>query len=152
MMPISEKITEDLKEAMKARDQLRVSCLRMLKTSIKNKEIALGRQLTDEETRSLIFSSIRMGQEAAEEFRKGNREDLAAKEEHEIKILYGYLPEQFTPDKIEEVIKEVIAEVSASEMKDLGTVMKASMSRMAGKVQGKEVNEIARKLLSQPAK
>jgi uncharacterized protein YqeY len=152
MMPITQKITEDLKEAMKARDQFRVSCLRMLKTSIKNQEIALGHQLTDEETQSLISSSIRKGQEAAGEFRKGDREDLAAKEEHEIKILYEYLPEQLTHDEIEEVIREVMTEISASEMKDLGLVMKASMARMAGKVQGKEVNEIARKLLSRPVK
>jgi len=81
------------------------------------------------------------------EFRKGHREDLAAKEEAEVKILGGYLPQQLTPEEIETVLKEIIAEVSALGPKDLGKVMKAAMGRLAGKVQGKEVNEIAKRLL-----
>jgi uncharacterized protein len=149
MTTLFQKITEDLKIAMKARDELRLSCLRMLKTSIKNKEVDTGRKISDEEIQSLILSSIKKGQEAAGEFRKGGREDLAAKEEREIQIFYGYLPDQLTPAEIEKVVGEVIAELSATQMKDLGKVMKASIARIAGKAQGKEVNEIAKKLLSQ---
>ena len=88
------------------------------------------------------------GQEAAKEFSKGDREDLAAKEEEEIKILYSYLPEQLEPDEIERILKETISELSAESPKDLGKVMKTAMARMAGRAQGKEVNEMARKLLS----
>jgi len=147
-MSLSEKITEDLKEAMKARDGLRISCIRMLKSSLKNRQVEKGETLGDKDIQSLISSLIRKGQEAAIEFRKGGREDLAVKEEAEIKILYEYLPEQLNPDEIERILKETISELSVDSMKDLGKVMKVAMDRMAGRAQGKDVNEIARKLLS----
>ena len=147
-MSFYEKITDDLKEAMKAKDLLRISCIRMLKTSLKHKQAERGEILRDEEIQSLISSLIRKGREAAEEFRKGGREDLAVKEEGEVAILYGYLPDQIKPDEIERVLKEVISELSADGIKDLGKVMKAAMNRIAGRAQGKEVNEIARRLLS----
>ena len=147
-MSLYEKIIDDLKEAMKAKDSLRISCIRMLKTSLKHKQAERGEILRDEEIQSLISSLIRKGREAAEEFRKGGREDLAIKEEGEVAILYGYLPEQIKPDEIERELKEVISELSADGLKDLGKVMKAAMNRIAGRAQGKEVNEIARRLLS----
>ena len=147
-MPLSQKIIEDLKQAMKAKNTSRISCLRLLKTALKNKQVEKRRELEDEEIQTVISSLIRKGQEAAKEFRGGNRLDLAAKEEEEIKILYEYLPEQLTPADIEKNLKEIISELSATSLQDLGKVMKAAMARMAGKAQGKEVNEIARKLLS----
>ena len=147
-MPISQKIIEDLKQAMKAKDAFRVSCLRMLKAALKNKQVEKGRDLEDEEVQGVISSLIRKGQEAAKEFKAAKRSDLAAKEESEIKIFYDYLPEQLTPADIEKILREIISESSATGMKDLGKVMKAAMAQMAGKAQGKEVNEIARKLLS----
>lgn len=146
-MPLTTRITEDLKGAIKARDEFRVSCLRMLKASIKNEEVKRARKLNEEETHAVISSLIRKGQEAISEFRKGNREDLAHKEEREVEILYGYLPEQLTATEIEEILRQIITELSACSLKDLGKVMKVGMSKMAGKAQGKEVNEIARRLL-----
>ncbi len=146
-MSLNQKIGEDLKTAMKARDEARVSCLRMLKTTLKNLQVDKGRDLADEEIQTAISSSVRKSKEAAEEFRKGDREDLALKEEQEIKILYDYLPQQLTPEEIEKTLREIIKEISASS-KDLGRVMKAAMAGMAGQAQGKEVNEIARKLLN----
>jgi len=147
-MSLVQKITEDLKKAMKAKDGKRTSCLRMLKTSLKNKQVEVGHELSDEETVAIISSSIRKNKEASKEFVQGGREDLAAKEEEEIKILYGYLPEQLTPEDIEKSLKEIISELSADSLKDMGKVMKVAMSRMTGKAQGREVNEIAKKLLS----
>ena len=147
-MPLEKKITDDLKEAMKAKDKLRVSCLRMLKASMKNKSVEKGDKLKDDEIQGIITSLIRKGKEASTEFRKAVREDLADKEDREIKILVSYLPEQLTPDEIEHILKEIIAEGAANSLKDLGIIMKAAMARMAGKAQGGEVNEIARKLLS----
>ena len=147
-MPLSEKITEDLKEAMKAKEKLRISCLRMLKSNLKNRQVEKGETLSDAEIQSIISSMIKKGREAAKEFKEGGRADLAAKEEEEIKFLYSYLPEQLQPDEIERIIKETISELSAQGPKDLGRVMKAAMARIAGRAQGKEVNEIARKLLS----
>jgi uncharacterized protein YqeY len=143
---LNQKIAEDLKAAMKAKDKDRVSCLRMLKTSLKNLQVEKGRELEDKEIHAAISSSVRKSKESAAEFRKGGREDLVLKEEREIKILYEYLPQQLTPDEIEKTLREIIEEISASS-KDLGKVMKAAMARMAGQAQGKEVNEIAIKLL-----
>ena len=145
--PLVEKIAQDLKEAMKAKNEARVSCLRVLKAAVTNEQGRRTEPLKDEEIQSVIQSLIRKGQEAAVEFRKGHREDMAAKEEAEVKIFSAYLPQQLAPAEIESVLKEIMAEVSASGPKDLGKVMKAAMGRLAGKVQGKEVNEIAKRLL-----
>ena len=112
-----------------------------------NLQVEKGHELGDEEIQSVISSLIRKGKEAAKEFRAGNREDLAVKEEDEIKVLYGYLPEQLTLDQIEENVREIISELNAKSPKDMGGVMKAAMARMAGRAQGKDVSDIARKLL-----
>jgi uncharacterized protein YqeY len=147
-MSLSDQITKDLKEAMKARNELRISCIRMLKSGIKNRQVEKGETLEDREILSLIGSMVRKAQEAAQEFRKGGRDDLAEKEDAEIEILSGYLPQQLEPDEIEKILKDIISELSASSLKDMGKVMKAAMARMAGRAQGAEVNNIAKKLLS----
>jgi uncharacterized protein YqeY len=147
-MSLSQRITAELKEAIKTKDTIRVSCMRMLKADLKNRQVEKGSDLEDKEIESAVSSLIRKGQEAAKEFRRGDRADLAEKEEKEVEILYEFLPEQLDPADIEKKIKEIISELSATGAKDLGKVMKAAMAQMAGKVQGKEVNEIARKLLS----
>jgi hypothetical protein len=91
---------------------------------------------------------VRKGKEAAGEFEKGGREDLAMKENEEIKIFYEYMPEQCSPEEIKQTLQEVIADLSAEGPKDIGKVMKTAMERLAGKAQGKEVNELARQLLA----
>ena len=147
-MTLNQKISDDLKNSIKSKDKARTSCLRMLKTGMKNLQVSKGRELEEDEIHTLISSMVRKAKEAAEEFRKGNREDLAQKEEFEVKILQEYLPQQLALHEIEGILKETISEVSAEGMKDLGKVMKIAMGKMAGRAQGKEVNEIARKLLS----
>ena len=146
--PLVEKIAHDLTDAIKAKDERRLSCLRVLKAAVTNEQGRRTQPLEEEDVQAVIQSLIRRGQEAAVEFRKGHREDMAAKEEGEVKMLSGYLPQQLAPSEIEKALKEIIAEVSASGPKDLGKVMKAAMGRLSGKVQGKEVNEIAKRLLS----
>jgi len=146
-MPLNQKIIKDLKDAMKAKDSIRVSCLRMLIASLKNLQVEKRQELNDEEIKKNISSSLRKCKEALEEFRKAGREDLAIKEEQEIKILYEYLPRQLTPEEIEKTLQEIISELSAESSKDMGNVMNVAMARMAGMAQGKEVSEIARKLL-----
>lgn len=146
--PLVEKIAHDLTDAIKAKDERRLSCLRVLKAAVTNEQGRRTQPLEEEDVQAVIQSLIRKGQEAAVEFKKGHREDMAAKEEGEVKILSGYLPQQLAPAEIEKALKEIIAEVSASGPKDLGNVMKAAMGRLSGKVQGKEVNEIAKRLLS----
>ena len=147
-MSLDEKIVEDLKKAMKEKDTLRLSCLRMLKTALKNLQVEKQRNLKDEETQGVISSLIKKGKESAKEFRNAGREDLALKEEAEVAIFYDYLPRQLTPEDMEKILREIISELSAEKPSDLGKVMKMAMSRMAGKAQGKEVNEIAKRLLA----
>ena len=147
-MALQKKIDEGLKMAMKAKDSLRLSCLRMLKTSLKRLEVEKRRELEEGEIMSVISSLVRKGKDAAQEFRKGGREDLALKEEQEIDIFYGYLPKQLTPEEIESTVKDIISELSADGPKDLGRVMKAAMTKMGGQVNGKEVSDIAKRLLS----
>ncbi|MBC8460617.1 MAG: GatB/YqeY domain-containing protein [Deltaproteobacteria bacterium] len=146
-MSLNQKIIKDLKDAMKAKDSVRVSCLRMLIASLKNLQVEKRQELNDDEMKKTILSSVRKCKEALEEFRKAGREDLAIKEEQEIQILYEYLPRQLTPEEIEKTLQEIISELSAESSKDMGNVMKVAMARMAGMAQGKEVSEIARKLL-----
>lgn len=147
-MSLATQISEDLKGSMKLRDERRVLCLRMLKTSMKHTQVEKGHPLNDEEVQAVISSLIRRGQESALEFRKGNREDLALKEEEEIKILYTYMPRQLSSDEIEKELREVISELDAKDVKDLGKVMKVAMVRLSGKASGKQVNETAKRLLS----
>jgi len=147
-MPLSERFTLDLKDALKSKDSLRASCLRMLKTAVKNQEVEKMRALTDEEILAVLASMIKKGKDAAEEFRKGGRAELAAKEEQEIEIYYAYMPKQLSPEEVEGVLQQVIADVGAKGPKDLGRVMNEAMKRMAGQAQGKEVNVIVRRLLS----
>lgn len=145
---LEERINNDLKEALKAKDELRASCLRMLKTQLKNKSVEKMRPLTDEEAIAVISSMVKKGKEAIEEFRKGNREDLAAKEELEIKILQQYLPEMATEEEIERVVREVIDELGAKGPKDMGKVMKGAMAKLGGRADGKIVSEVAKRSLS----
>jgi uncharacterized protein YqeY len=147
-MSLDEKIVEDLKKAMKEKDALRLSCLRMLKAALKNLQVDKQRKLKDEEIQGVISSMIKKGKESAKEFRNANREDLALKEETEVAIFYDYLPQQLTSEDVEKILREIISELSAEKLSDLGKVMKMAMPRMAGKAQGKEVNEIAKRLLA----
>ena len=147
-MSLNDKINEDFKNAMRAKDNVRLSCLRMLKSSVKNKQVEKGRELEDKEIEAIISSLIRKGNEAIEEFKKGGRDDLVLNEDREIKIFYEYLPKQLTTEEIEKTLREVISELAAESPGDLGKVMKVAMARMAGKAQGREVNEIAKRLLS----
>jgi len=146
-MSLAEQITQDFKEAMRGKDELRLACLRMLKTAIKNKQVEKGRKLKDEEIQSVISSLVRKGKEAAAEFSKGGRQDLAEKEEQEIQVFYKYLPQQLGEEEIESVLRDVISETNATSQKDMGRVMKAAMSKLAGKADGKLVSGIAKRLL-----
>ena len=146
-MTLKQRIAEDFKRAMKAKEGTRLSCLRMLRSSLKNSEVEKGRELTDEEIQALVSSLIRKGKEAVEEFRKGNREDLALKEEGEIQVFYEYLPQQLTPQEIEETLGKIISEVSAEGLRDMGKVMKELMPQVQGKADGKLVSQTVARLL-----
>ena len=132
-MNLKEKLLSDMKGALKARDSLRLSTIRGLNSEIKNKEIALRRDILDEEVLSLVASQIKKRKEAAAMFEKGGRFDLSEKEDQERVILQGYLPEQASEDEVRNRVREVIAELAAQGPKDLGKVMKTIIPEFKGK-------------------
>lgn len=147
-MPLNEKLLDDLKEAMKTKDPQRLSCLRMLKTALKNKQVEKMAPLDETEFQAVVSSMVRKCKEAFEEFTKAGRPDLAEKEAAEVEILREYLPAQLTQEQVEKTVAQIIAELGAAGPGDLGKVMKAAMARMAGRAQGNDVSAAAKKLLS----
>ncbi|NOY77111.1 MAG: GatB/YqeY domain-containing protein [Calditrichaeota bacterium] len=147
-MSLMDKISQDLKSAMKSGDKNRVDVLRMIKAQIKNVEIDKGRELTEEEELQVLQSAAKKRKEAVELYEKGNRPELAAKEKEELAIIQTYLPKQLSREEVEAVISGVIDEIGASSMKDMGRVMKEAMARLKGKTDGKLVQEIVRSKLA----
>jgi uncharacterized protein len=144
-MGITAKVDQDLVTAMKARDELRLSVLRMMKTALKLKQVELSRTLEESEALSVLRTLVKQRHESVQQFRQGGREALADKEEAEIKILEEYLPAAVTDEEIEGAVAAAIGETGASTPKDLGKVMKAAMVKLAGKnVDGKRVSDRAR--------
>lgn len=147
-MRLRDKINADLTAAMKAKDNLRLSVLRMVKTAIRNKEIDLRAELEDGPAFQVLSTLVKQRKESIEQFTGGGRIDLAEKEAAEIKIIQEYLPAGVSDEEIEKTVDEVVRETGASSAKDLGTVMKLCMARFAGKVvDGKLVNAAVRRRL-----
>ena len=146
-MQLSEKLSDDYKEALKAGDKSRVSILRMIKAAVKNREIEKGTSITDDEISSILRTFIKRANESIGQFSQAGRMDLAEKEKEELSIMQGYLPQQLGEDEIRRLVKEVIRETGASGMKDMGKVMKAVMAKTKGQVDGKLVNTIVKETL-----
>lgn len=142
------EIEDSFKKSLKSQDKLRLSALRMLRTAIKNKEVEKRAKLDDPEIMALLKGLIRQGKEAIEQFEKGGRTDLAEKEKTEIEIYSAYLPAQATASEIEEIIGQVIGEVQASGVKDMGKVMKGAMARLAGRADGQTIQTVVKQKLS----
>ena len=147
-MKLIEKIQEDLKRSIKAKDGNRVSVLRFLLSSIQNREIEKRDKLDDDEVLAEITSAAKRRRESIEAFKEGDRMDLVEKEGAELAILQEYLPEQLSPEEIRNVVKEVVQSTGAASAGDIGRVMKELMPMMRGKADGKLVNEIVREVLS----
>jgi uncharacterized protein YqeY len=147
-MSIYDDIILDLKYSIKAQDKEKLLALRGLKTAIKNKQIELRQELSDDQILGIISSEVKKCKEAIEKFIQGSRQDLVEKEEAEVKILSSYLPRQLSDEEVKEIVTQAIEEISASSLKDLGKVMKSVMPKMAGRADGREVNRITRELLS----
>lgn len=143
-MELRDQIPEDLKSALRQKKSLELSVLRMLQASIKNEEIDNKGKLSDEQVVQVISSEIKKRREAEQEYIKVGRKDAAETERMEVDILMKYMPQQLSEEEITASSLEVILEVGASGMKDLGAVMKAVMSRLKGKADGKLINRIVR--------
>ena len=149
-MSIVEQVTQDMTQAMKARDGHRLSTLRMMKSALKNKEIDKRAPLDDKEAMAVLNTLIKQRKDSIEAFTKGGRQELADKEAAEITIIEGYLPKSLGEDEIAKTVKETIAEMGSPTMKDMGTVMKNSMAKLqatGARVEGKTVSEIVKKQL-----
>ena len=155
-MSIKRRLETDLKEAMKARETLRVNCLRMLKSKILEKEVALradrgkSYELDDDETLAVLGAYGKQRRDSIESFRQAARGDLVDKEEAELAIVNAYLPQQLSGEEIERIVREAIEESGAASPSDMGKVMKLVMPRVQGAADGKRVNTIVRANL-QPA-
>jgi len=147
-MTLKEQIEGALKDAIRSRDETRRNALRMLLTAMKNKEKEVRRELETAEIRQLIGAALKQRREAAEQYRKGGREDLASVEERESEVLQEFLPEPLSREALEALVDEVIREVGAAGPKDMGKVMQAIMPKVAGRAEGKEVNDCVRRRLT----
>lgn len=144
-MTIVEQVENDLVAAMKAREELRLSVLRMAKTALKHKQVELGKPLGDDEAVAVLRTLVKQRRDSVEQFRKGGREDLAAKEEAETAILQTYLPAAVSDEEISAAVAAAIAETGAAGPQDLGKVMKVAMQKLTGKnADGKRVNQAVR--------
>lgn len=147
-MSLRDRLTEDLKLAMKARDQLRMDVIRMIKAAVLNKEVELKKDLDDAEMSRIMTTMIKQRKESVEQFEKGQRAELAAKERQEISIIETYLPQALSIEELAQTIDTVIRETGATSAKDMGAVMKAVMARLAGQpVDGKSVSDLVRSKL-----
>lgn len=147
-MSLKDRLSDDMKDAMRAQDKDRLSTIRMLLSAVKYKEIDLGKKLTDEEVVETITSQVKQRRDSIEQFAKAGRADLVEKEEAELRMLQGYLPEQLTPGEIDAEIEKAVNEAGASGMKDLGKVMKLLMPKVSGRADGKLVSDKVRERLS----
>lgn len=148
-MTLMEKIQQDLTAAMKGKDELRLSVLRMVKSALKNKEIEKLRPLENLEAQQVLQTLVKQRHESVEQFKKGGRDDLAEKESREIAIIEDYLPPAPNDAEITRAIEDAIAETSADSLKQMGAVIKAARAKLEGKtVDGKLLSDKVRERLS----
>jgi uncharacterized protein len=148
-MTVQEKIQGQMTDSMRAKDQLRLSVLRMMKSAIKHKEIEKMKPLDESEALSVLSTLVKQRKDSVEQFRKGGREELAQKEEAEIKIIEEYLPAAASEDDIRKAVEEAVQETGAASIKDMGKVMKAVLARLAGKsADGSRVSQMVKEKLS----
>lgn len=147
---LAQKIQEDLKTAVKSRDKVKISTLRMILSALKNAELEEREELSDETELAVVASYARRIKESIEEFKKAQRGDLVAKEQAELTIVLSYLPEQLSDEDIRREAARVIAEIGAATPRDMGRVMGEMMKRFKGKVDGGSVNRAVSDLLRKP--
>jgi uncharacterized protein len=148
-MPLTEQLTTTIAEAMKARDQARLSPLRMLKAALMNREVERGRPLNEAEDLQVVASLVKQRKDSIDQFAKAGRQDLVEKETAELAVIESYLPPAIGAEDIDRIVSDVIAETGATSPKDMGKVMKGIMARLAGaQVDGRAVNELVRRRLA----
>ena len=146
-MTLKDRLTNDLKEAMKNKEQVRTSVVTLIRAGIKQCEVDNRQELTDEDIISLISKQLKQRKDALVDFEKANRTDLIEQTNQEIAILENYLPEQLDDVELKEIITKVVEEVGATSMKDMGKVMAKTISLVQGRADGKRLNAMAKQIL-----
>lgn len=144
---LTEQIRADLTAAMKAKEAERLSTLRMLQSAMKYQQIEVGHELEDDEALAIIRKAVKQRLDSIEQFTKGNRPELAAKEASEMEILKAYLPPELSEEELESGLREIVASTGAASKKDMGKVMKEASARFKGRADGKKLQEIVSRLL-----
>ena len=148
-MSLQDRIQADIAEAMRSKDTLKLGVLRMMKSAVMNKKIEKMKDLDEPEVLTVFNTLVKQRKDSVDQFRKGGREDLAQKEEAEIKVIESYLPAAASEEDIRRAIEEAIQETSATSMKDMGKVMKATQARLSGKtVDGARVSQMVKEKLA----
>lgn len=148
-MEIREKLTSDMKTAMREKDQVRLETIRSLQSAIKNKEIEVRpNPISSEDVLAVLKKMAKQRKESIDQFQTAGRQDLVDKESAELKIIETYLPAQMSRDQVEKLVADVIAEVKATSIKDMGAVMKAVTAKTAGSADNKMVSEVIKSKLS----
>lgn len=147
-MEFTARLAEDLRSALRSRDKLRTSVIRLLTALIKNREVEKRGPLTDAEAIQAVSASCKQRQEAIEQYRRGGRQDLVDKETSELAILQSYLPAALGPDDLQTLVREAIRDAQASSLRDMGKVMALLMPKVTGRADGKVVSALVRETLS----
>ena len=150
-MTLKERIMEDMKQAMKAKDKFKLDAIRMLRGAIRNKEIEKQTELEDDGVIQILANQIKKRKDSIEKFRDAGRMDLVEREEKQLQALEIYMPQQLSLEEVKHLVDEVISETGASSMRDMGKVMSALMPRIQGKADSKEVNQMVREKLGSSA-
>lgn len=147
-MSLEQRLADEMKSALRSGDKLRLSVIRMARAAMKNKEIEDRKKLDDDVIIRVISGLVKKGEESLVHFQQANRPDLVDKQEKELEILRSFLPQQLSRDAILTLVDEAIQEANAVDLKDLGKVMKSLMPKIAGRADGKVVNQMVREKLS----
>jgi uncharacterized protein YqeY len=146
-MSIKEKLKADMITAMKAKEQPKVECIRFVNAAIKKVEVDTRKDLDDAAVTGILMNLAKQRRDSIDQFRKGGREDLASKEESELKLIQSYLPQQMMPAELEALVVAAIAETGAKSAKDMGGVMKAVMAKAAGRAEGGAISAMVKSKL-----
>ncbi|MGN1299519.1 MAG: GatB/YqeY domain-containing protein [Candidatus Scatovivens sp.] len=146
---LKEKLLSDLKDSMKEKDEIKKNTVQMVRAAILQIEKDKGIDVNDEMIIDIIAKEVKKRKDSALDFEKGGREDLIKQNQKEIEVLSRYLPKQLSKEEIEEIVKNIINEIGATSIKDMGSVMKASKEKIGAAADGKTINEVVRRLLNQ---
>lgn len=147
-MTLKERLMEDMKVSMRNKETLRKSVITMIRASVKQKEVDDRVDVNDDDVIELIAKQLKQRKDALVEFEKAERDDLIAQTKAEIEILASYLPQQLTDEELEAVVRDAVAEVNAQSVKDMGKIMGKVMAVAKGRVDGKRINEMVKKVLN----